>query len=161
MLRRIWIVAGCVSAACGGSQQQNKKNEPAPLAVVDSPSPVEAPASVAPAPSAPASMAPMANEASCEDFSALDAAAKSTPEIEGLPYWCYQYRESMYALIACETIPPDAKASLKQGWEAINTTLRAAIPESRDAIQQACRSGVEALCPASVEAGCGVLPPRR
>lgn len=158
MLRKIWIVVGCALAACGGSQREIKESEPA---AAHKPKSGEAPAPAAPAPVVPAPAAPRVNEASCEDFSALDAAAKATPEIEGLPYWCYQYRESMHALIACETIPPDAKASLKQGWEAINTTLRAAIPESRDAIQQACRTGVEALCPASVQAGCGVLPPRR
>lgn len=158
MLRRIWIAAGVALAACGGAQQQTKKSEPVPPSAVGSPHPVESPASVAP----PAPAAPPSLEATCEDLGALDTAAKATPVIEGLPYWCYQYKESLRVLVACEGTPPEAKSQIKEGLESLMTSLGAVTSaEGKEEIQRTCRTALEAICPASVTLGCGVLPPRR
>lgn len=149
MLRKIWIVVGCTLAACGGSQRANKESEPA---AARKPSAAEAPAPVA----------PMANEASCADFSDLDAAAKATSEIDGLPYWCYQYREGLHVLAICDGTPPEVRSQLATAWKGVLISLEVVnTPESKEAVHQACRTAVSTLCPTSVQAGCGALPPRR
>lgn len=152
MLRRAWIVASCALAACGGARQQQDR-EPAPRAAASNPSP---------AAEAPPAEAPPATEATCRDLSALAAAAEAQPVIDGLFYWCFQFRESIQVLTSCDAVPPEAKDSFNAAWEGLITAHRAAsTPEAEEAVRQACRSTVEKLCPASVEAGCGVLPPRR
>jgi hypothetical protein len=70
------------------------------------------------------------------------------PPVDGTPPGCKEYEDTIEKIMTCDKLPQASRDAMRQGFDAMKQGWRDLAnlpPESREAMESACRQGTEAL----------------